>query len=208
MGDTSNRYWPICISLALALTTFAVFWQVREHEFIDFDDDLYVTNNSNVQAGLTAQGIKWAFTTAHAYNWHPLVWISHMLDCRLYGINPAGHHFTVESVAWVSERKDVLSTFFWLLTMWLYVRYVRHPCFITYPHPGADLALWQILASALLLLCISVGVIRLSRSHRWLIVGWPWYLGTLLPVIGLMKRQKQSAKRINLLFLTAILGGL
>jgi len=171
MDKPSEKYRVLLVYLALALTTLVVYWQVRNHDFIGFDDDLYVTENKNVQAGLTWRGIKWAFTTSHAYNWHPLTWISHMLDCQLYGLNPAGHHLTnvlfhiantlllfavlkritaslwrsafvaalfalhplhVESVAWVSERKDVLSTFFWILTMWLYIRYTRRPRFTTY----------------------------------------------------------------------------
>jgi len=156
MDRPSDKYWVPLVYLALALTTLLAYWQVRDHDFIDFDDDLYVTENASVQAGLTAQAVKWAFTTTQAYNWHPLTWLSHMLDCHLYGLDPAGHHFSsvvlhiantlllllvlrqmtgslwrsafvaalfalhplhVESVAWVSERKDVLSTFFWILTM-------------------------------------------------------------------------------------------
>src|SRR5262249_49348239 len=120
----------------------------------------------HVQNGLTWDSLRWAFTTAHAYNWHPLTWLSHMADCELYGLNPAGHHLTslllhaansvlvflllrrmtgaqwrsafaaalfalhplrVESVAWIAERKDVLSTFFWALTIWAYVRYTEKP---------------------------------------------------------------------------------
>jgi tetratricopeptide (TPR) repeat protein len=335
------------VSVFLVVLTFAAYWQVFYSDFIDFDDDLYVTENSNVQAGLTWQGIKWAFTTTHAYNWHPLVWLSHMLDCQLYNLNPVGHHFTnllfhiantlllflvfksmtgrlwpsafvaalfalhplhVESVAWVSERKDVLSTFFWLLTIHLYVRYVRRPKFVTYmpvvlalvlglmakqmlvtlpfvlllldywplqrfpqsqqkrrrskgisgtasfsycfaekipllilcliaslivlliqsevtlvktaamipikyrlgnaliayakyitkmfwpvnlgilyPHPIKNIVLWQVLAAASALSAISFLVVRARRSHKWLIVGWFWFLGTLVPVIGLVQ---------------------
>jgi hypothetical protein len=361
MSSTSKKY-VLLICLALALTTLAVFVQVRKHDFIDFDDNLYVTDNSTVQEGLTFKGIKWAFTTTHAYNWHPLVWLSHMLDCRLYGLNPAGHHLTsvffhiantvllflvfwrmttrlwpsafvaalfalhplhIESVAWVSERKDVLSTFFWLLTMWLYIRYTSRPRFATYlpvmlalalgliakqmlvtlpfvlllmdywplqrftlapavtqqkrrgrksvirktspgpsstikafsnssffrcfvekipllmlsaiasliifliqseatlvkkiplgyrlgnalvacakyigkmfwplnlgilyQHPQTNLPLWHAFAAGCLLVCISIAVIRFSHNRRWLIVGWLWFIGTLVPVIGLIQ---------------------
>ena len=150
------------IGLCLTVVILAVFWQVRSHEFINFDDNEYVTNNPNVKAGLTLKSASWAFVAMHSNNWHPLTWLSHMLDCELYGLNPGGHHLTnllfhiantlllflvlnrmtgalwrssfvaalfalhplhVESVAWVAERKDVLSTFFWMLTMWTYVRY-------------------------------------------------------------------------------------
>ena len=154
----------IIICLVLVATTLAVYWQVTNHEFINYDDGLYVTENSHVQAGLTLESIKWAFTTGHAANWHPVTWLSHMLDIELYGLNPMGHHWTnlqfhianslllffilfkmtgalwksafvaalfalhplhVESVAWVAERKDVLSAFFGMLTISAYIMYVK-----------------------------------------------------------------------------------
>jgi protein O-mannosyl-transferase len=148
----------------LALITLAVYLPVLEASFVTFDDTSYLTDNPKVQAGVTWEGARWAFTRSHAANWHPLSWLSHMLDCQLYGLKPAGHHLTsllfhtantlllfgllkrltrafwrsafvaalfalhplhVESVAWVSERKDVLSTFFFLLTLWAYTRYAE-----------------------------------------------------------------------------------
>ncbi len=151
----------LCYGL-LALITVAVYLPVIELSFVTFDDTHYVTNNPKVQAGLSWDSIRWAFTRAHAANWHPLTWLSHMLDCELYGLKPAGHHLTnlllhtantlllfgllkrltgafwrsalvaalfalhplhVESVAWVAERKDVLSTLFFMLTLWAYVLY-------------------------------------------------------------------------------------
>jgi len=151
-----NRRREIIVCLVLIAANLVIYWQITNHEFINYDDGLYVTENSHVQAGLTFESIKWAFTTCHASNWHPLTWISHMLDCELYGLNPMGHHWTnllfhmantlllffilqkmtgaiwksafvaalfalhplhVESVAWVSERKDVLSVFFGMLTI-------------------------------------------------------------------------------------------
>lgn len=159
----------ICLFLVMAI--LFVYWQVRNHDFINFDDDLYVTINPHVQAGLTLDSITWAFTSTHASNWHPLTWLSHMLDCQIYGMNPGQHHLTnvlfhilntlllffvfkrmtqdlwqsgfvaalfalhplhVESVAWLAERKDVLSTFFWILTLWSYVRYVERSDFNRY----------------------------------------------------------------------------
>jgi tetratricopeptide (TPR) repeat protein len=158
-----NREIVVCLFLIIA--TSAVYWPVRNHEFV-FDDGQYVTDNQYVQRGLNRQSIIWAFTTTYAANYHPLTWLSHMLDCELFGVNPGRHHLInvllhtanalllflflraitgalwrsglvaalfalhplhVESVAWVAERKDVLSTFFWMLTMWGYVWYVRHP---------------------------------------------------------------------------------
>jgi tetratricopeptide (TPR) repeat protein len=155
---------PIC--LVLIITTLAVFWQLKDHEFINFDDPLYVTENLHIQGGITLKGVTWAFTTFHAGNWHPLTWLSHMLDVQFFGLKAGWHHLMnllfhiastlllflvlhrmtkalwqsafvaalfalhplhVESVAWVSERKDVLSTFFWMLTMGAYVFYVEKP---------------------------------------------------------------------------------
>ncbi len=334
--------------------TFAVFWEVRNHDFLYYDDNVYVTENYHVQAGLTLKGIIWAFTATHASNWHPLTWLSHMLDCELYSLKPAGHHVTgllihtvnalllfvllrrmtgafwrsalvatlfalhplhVESVVWVAERKDVLSTFFWMFTMWAYVRYVESPrsrkyvlvlvffafglaakpmlvtlpfvlllmdywplrrfqfsraepqshkpmnrvrdlsillhvawekvpffvlsalssvvtvlaqqsggaltpldklpldvrivnalvsyvgyiakmiwpvhLAVIYPHPGM-LPVWQALAASVLLVSISVVVIRAARAYPYLPVGWLWYLGTLVPVIGVVQVGKQS----------------
>jgi len=156
---------PLALILIVAVTV-AVYWPVLHNGFIDFDDDDYVTVNMAVRQGLTLKGLVWAFSTFHAANWHPLTWLSHMLDVELYGLNPAGHHATsllihtvnavllcgllyrltgfvgrsmvvallfaihplhVESVAWVAERKDVLSTLFWFLTMWAYIWYVHKP---------------------------------------------------------------------------------
>jgi len=82
------------ICLALALVTTALYWPVTHHNFVNFDDDDYITNNSHVQAGLTWAGVMWAFQSGAAANWHPLTWLSHMLDCQLYGLNPGGHHST------------------------------------------------------------------------------------------------------------------
>ncbi len=349
----------LAICLFLTVATLSTFWQGRNHEFVVYDDLLYVVENSHVQAGLTWKGITWAFTTNHASNWHPLTWLSHMLDCHIYGLNPGGHHFTnillhvlnglmvflvlrqmsrglwqsafvaalfalhplhVESVAWVSERKDVLSTFFWMLTMWSYVRYVQRPSparyvlvlsafafglmskpmlvtlpfvlllidywplgrfqmglsndadvrkkdkpdtlsrekspflhlvwektplfvlailssiitivaqnqggavkslevfplmtrvanalvsylgyigkmiwphglAVLYPHPGNSLSLWQPVGAGLFLLGISFGAIRVARTCPYIPVGLLWYVGTLVPVIGLVQIGNQS----------------
>jgi len=154
----------ICVLLAAA-TLFA-YWEVQSFPFILFDDPLYILDNRVVKEGLTARGLSWAFTSFSAANWHPLTWISHMVDVEVFRFNPAGHHWTsvvihaangvllflvlramtqctwpsafvsalfalhplhVESVAWVSERKDVFSAFFWFAAMGAYLRYVRKP---------------------------------------------------------------------------------
>ena len=160
-----NDRWTIpgvCIFLAAII--WVVFGQTLGHEFVNYDDDLYVYENPAVTRGLTLQGIIWAFTHVHCSNWHPLTWVSHMLDCQFYGLSPGGHHLTnilfhtataillflilrqmtgalwrsafvaavfaihplrVESVAWVAERKDVLSGLFFMLTIGAYARYAQ-----------------------------------------------------------------------------------
>ena len=340
--STRRHRLQFVVSLFLLMATIAVFWQVRGHDFVSYDDNLYVTQNPHVQSGLTADSVIWAFTSGQASNWHPLTWLSHMLDYELYGLDPKGHHLTnlllhaantallflvlswmtdalwepaavaalfalhplhIESVAWVAERKDVLSTFFWIITMFAYVRYVRSPgyrsylllvlvfalglmakpmlvtlpfvlllldywplrrlsigvsssnnnlkrpwrlirekiplltlaagsCLVTllvqragpalqsleqfslqdrlanalvsyvkymakmiwpgrlavyYPHPLDHLPAWQIAGAILLLASMTLLVVRKARSHPYLIVGWLWFLGTLVPVIGIVQ---------------------
>jgi Flp pilus assembly protein TadD len=165
----------LALALALVAATVGVFRQVSGFEFITYDDNVYVTENSQVGAGLSLTSLVWAFGL-HECNWHPLTWLSLMLDVELWGLHPAGFHLVnlalhianvlllffvlrrltgcdyrsafvamlfaihplhVESVAWVAERKDVLSTLFWFLTMHAYVSYVRRP---SVPRYGATLA--------------------------------------------------------------------
>lgn len=162
----NTRWMVLGVCLFLAAITWLVFGQTLGHEFVNYDDDDYVVKNAQVSRGLTLDGISWAFTHVHSSNWHPLTWISHMLDCQIYGLNPGGHHLSnvllhaataillffvlrqmtatfwrsafvaalfaihplrVESVAWVAERKDILSGLFFMLTLGAYVRYARAP---------------------------------------------------------------------------------
>ena len=162
----TNLSLKFIICVFLVISTLAVYWQVQDHEFVNYDDDVYITENGHVHVGLTGESIVWAFTTSYASNWHPMTWLSHMLDYELYGDLPKGHlltnvllHITnalllfmvlfrltgaiwqsafvavlfalhplnVGSVAWAAERKNVLSTLFWLLTMWVYISYVNNP---------------------------------------------------------------------------------
>ena len=150
--------------LLLVAATLGVYWPALHNGFVNLDDNLYVTANPEVLAGLTTNGLGWAFTNVHTALWCPLTWLSHMLDCQLFGLNPAGHHATslvlhaansvlvflvlkrmtgafwrsalvgglfavhplrVESVAWVAERKDVLSALFGLLALSAYARYAE-----------------------------------------------------------------------------------
>jgi protein O-mannosyl-transferase len=332
------------IAIALALVTLAVFCPVTGFQFVNYDDTDFVTANPHVQAGLTAEGFRWAWRSEVARNWHPVTMISHMLDCQLFGVKPwwphlvnvllhaanaallfgllrrmtgavwrsaaaaalfALHPLHVESVAWVSERKDVLSTLFWLLTTWAYVRFVEEfkvqsskfkvfyglsllffalglmskPMLVTLPFtlllldywplqrmiPGApfwrlvaekipffalsavscvvtyrvqqqggsvlglqyfplgarlgnalisyvryvekmfwprhlaalylrtgEWPWWLVALAALLLLAVSALVLMQRRRRPYLAVGWFWYLGTLVPVIGLVQVGMQA----------------
>jgi protein O-mannosyl-transferase len=164
--STSPEKRPIILCLLLVVATLALYNSVSHYPFVNFDDNHYVTENLHVRAGLTWDTITWAFGSLEEYNWHPLTWISHALDCQLFGLNPAGHHYTnvllhavnavllflllqratgftwrslmvaalfafhpinVESVAWISERKNVLSMLFFLLALGAYGWYVRKP---------------------------------------------------------------------------------
>ena len=319
------------LALLLVVGTLLVYWPARQFEFTNYDDEDYVYRNPTVMKGLTAEGVRWAFTTGHMANWHPLTWLSHMLDCQLWGVKPGPHHMTsvllhalatmalffglrrmtkstgrsamvaalfalhplhVESVAWVAERKDVLSGLFWMLTMWAYVWYAERPgalryasvltafalglmakpmlvtlpcvlllldywplnrrlrwlekaplfalsvassvatfivqreggavfafaeklsigarvanAFIAYvsylakmilpeelavlyPHPG-HWPMWQVAGAVVILLAITVGVLVLGKARPYLLTGWLWYLGTLVPVIGLVQVGEQ-----------------
>ena len=171
MTEARPKNYFALICLVLALGTTALYWPITSHPFIIFDDEEYVTANAHVTSGLSWENFRWAFEGAHAANWHPLTWLSHQLDCTLFGLNAGGHHLVnllfhvantlllfvflrgatgavwrsalvaalfawhplhVESVAWASERKDVLSTFFWLLTLMAYVRYARNRNWFVY----------------------------------------------------------------------------
>jgi tetratricopeptide (TPR) repeat protein len=350
VNTPANPRRSAVVSALLAGLTVLLYWRVRGHEFLDFDDNLYVTENPQVPYGLTPNGILWAFTSGgYASNWHPLTWLSHMLDVSLFGLNSGAHHLVnvvlhafntmillkllerltgafwrsamvaalfawhplhVESVAWLAERKDVLSTLFWLLTMWQYCRYTERPdragmwrvavCFalgllakpmlVTLPcvlllldlwplkriqpwcqetgkwqldwplvrplvveklplfalvagaclvtfyaqqtggsvaqvqhhsllnrlvnvvdayavylvkmlwpmklavfYPLApDWPLWEVIGAAVLLVGVSVAAFRLAPQKPYLLFGWLWYLGTLVPVIGFVQVGAQA----------------
>ena len=329
-GSTSRaRQFTICAAITILI--WIVFGQTLGHDFINYDDKVYVYGNSLVRSGLSLHSLSAAFVDRQTRNWHPLTIISHMIDCQIFDLRAGGHHFTnvllhtiatlllfvwlckvsghlwssafvaalfaihplrVESVAWIAERKDVLSDVFFFLTLLAYVRYSRSPrpgryllmsilfacglmskpmlvttpavlllldywplkrltdlksfwrlaaekiplfalsavasaiavklqvqspssvqlpflwrfenavvTYLTYiwqifwptnlalfyPHPDNRLPLWQVLLAAAILIAISIIAYASRRARPYLLVGWLWYLGMLLPVIGIIE---------------------
>jgi len=331
---------PLLLAAALAFLTLFAYLPVLDNGFVLLDDGLYVTRNAWVLKGITAAGLSRVWSANVANNWHPLTMLSHMLDCQLWGLEPAGHHLTslllhlanvlllfaglrrmtgalwrsaaaaalfavhplhVESVAWVAERKDVLSVLFWLLAMLCYSRYARQPSAgryllvalamalglmakpmvvtlpfalllldlwplgrlrlvpgwsrrlrqlaieklpllalsaaaslvtlhyqktsvvgleivpwrlrlanaavsyaaylgkawfprhlaVFYPLP-LEISLWKATAAGALIAILTALAIRRARQAPWLLVGWLWFLGTLVPVIGLVQVGRQA----------------
>ena len=166
VGLKQPRWAVVGLCVLLFAITWIVFGQTLHHEFVNYDDPLYVYDNAHVRAGLSWHGIGWAFTHIHSQNWHPLTTISHMLDCQLFGLNPGAQHLVnvfwhsiaavtlfivltqmtgsiwpsafvatvfaihplrVESVAWIAERKDVLSGAFFMVTLFAYFNWTRRP---------------------------------------------------------------------------------
>jgi protein O-mannosyl-transferase len=175
---SSSQHRTLFACAFLVLATLAVYWPARDYKFVAYDDNDYVYENPVVQKGLTMDGVRWAFVDRQANNWHPLTWLSHMLDCQIFGLNAGGPHMVnvafhcanavlvflllqtlmrrgagvsppppdffwrnlfvaalfalhplrVESVAWISERKDVLSAFFGLLALLCYAKYAAGTC--------------------------------------------------------------------------------
>jgi tetratricopeptide (TPR) repeat protein len=335
----TNRRILFFISAAIVTATLVAYEPIRHNGFIDYDDNTYITENPNVKGGITRDSVIWAFTKSYASNWHPLTWLSHMLDCEIYGLNPPGHHVTnvlihtvssvllfwalrkmtgavwpsafvaavfalhplhVESVAWAAERKDVLSGLFWMLTMLAYAHYAERPnfkryvlivlafvmglmskpmvvtlpfvlllldwwpldrlarkatlrhliaekiplfvlsaisCVITviaqqqgkavatlekipladrvanmfasytgyigktlwpnrlsvfYPHPHAGFSDAAVIACTLLLVLITATSIYTGLRRKYIAIGWLWYVGTLVPMIGLVQTGAQA----------------
>jgi Flp pilus assembly protein TadD len=338
MEKTTGKYRVLGIYLLLAGLTFVAYKQVLYHQFTNFDDNVYITENPYIQKGLTFENIRWAFTTGRSSNWHPITWLSHIVDYEMFGLNPWGHHLVnvllhtantlllfgvlnamtgavwqsafvaalfalhplrIESVAWAAERKDVLSGLFFMLTVAAYLHYVRQrgikwylltillfvmglmakPMLVTlpfvlllldywplgrfevnrpaklvrekipffvlsavssvvtffvqqsggavntmkvvtpvtritnamvsymaylekivwpsrlavlYPYSIDGLPVQQVIKAVLLLVGIFLLVIQTFRNHRYLITGWLWYLGILVPVIGLVQVGSQA----------------
>lgn len=223
--DKNKFHVKIGIVLFLILSTLAVYAQVVTHEFIYFDDPEYLVNNTNIHYGINFHSIFWAFTTFHASNWHPLTWLSHLLDVQMFGLNPAGHLATnvvlhtantvllflflsrasgaiwrsamvavlfalhplhVESVAWASERKDVLSAFFWMSTLYLYTRYAEQPGRIRYIMTVISMAL-GLMAKPML---VTLPIIMLLLDY--------WPLGRFASVPGGVGSTRQHMWKLAL----------
>ncbi len=209
-SSRASRVRSAAVALLLAAAALALYWPVRRHPFIFYDDSPYIYGNPRVLAGLTPAGVRWALTSFHAANWHPLTWLSHMADVTLFGLDAGRHHLAgavihaanaallfaalrgmtaalwpsalvaalfavhplhVESVAWAAERKDVLSTFFWLLAILAYVRHARRP------GPGRWAALAALYALALMSKPMTVTLPFVLLLLDW----WPlgrWKTGT------------------------------
>jgi protein O-mannosyl-transferase len=198
--DTAR--YRVLIGIGLSILVLVSYWGVARNQFISFDDPQYVTENPQVLKGLDRESAVWAFTTSQASNWHPLTWLSLLLDRELYGRNAGGYHWTnvilhllaglilflalsrmtaslwrsglvaalflvhplhVESVAWVAERKDVLSGLFWMMGIWCYAGYVERPGPVRY--------LWVVLSLACGLL--SKPMVVTFPFVLLLLDGWP-----------------------------------
>jgi len=197
----------VLVAALLAILTALTFCRAARFDFVTIDDGSYVYNNPYVKTGLSQRNIVWAFTREHSANWHPVTWISHMVDVELFGLKAWGHHLTnvaihianamllylllvsttgfvwrsafvaalfavhplhIESVAWVSERKDVLSTLFWMLTSIAYVRYARKPSVGKYV-PVILLFALGLMAKPML---VSLPIILLLMDYWPLVRGW------------------------------------
>lgn len=181
--DLFDKYGDVLLTTALPILVLAIYAQTIGFGFINLDDNRYVYENAAVKAGLSWDGIKWAFYAFHSANWHPLTWLSHMLDIKMFGLNAGGHHAVnvvlhmansalafavfrkmtgclwrsfiiaalfavhpahIESVAWISERKDVLSTCFWFLTMFAYLRWNEEGSVLRSPYYFATILLFAL----------------------------------------------------------------
>jgi len=219
----------LAIYTILAIITFAAFWQVDQFEFINFDDNVYVSENVVVQSGLTQEGFFWAFGTKYFGLWNPLVWLSFMADYEFYGLHAGGYHVTnlilhilstlllfrlfstmtgeiwksafvaaffalhplhVESVAWVSERKDVLSAFFWMLTLCLYVFYtekqsIKRYLLVVFSFVLALLSKPMVVTLPVIMILLDYWPLKRFENQKGLSDTIVWQLREKLPLLAL-----------------------
>jgi len=204
--------YEVWVCLFLVLITLSSYWQVRHYDFINFDDNLYVYDNLHIRSGMTQESLVWSFNFQEKDKnyWHPLTWLSHMLDVELYGLDPGRHHLTnvlchtvntlllfialnwmtgtiwrsavvaalfglhplnVESVVWIAERKSVLSTFFWMLTLLAYLYYTRRTSFLRYFAVCSSFALGLLAKPMLVTLPFVLMLLDYWPLQRWCIAG-------------------------------------
>jgi len=232
---TAPRRIPVwLLAVLLVLATIALYWPATRCDFINFDDPDYVTANPHVQGSLNWESVKWAFLNPVCINWHPLTVMSHMLDCRLFGLNPWGHHLVnvlfhslnaalvfaflrqltgatwrsllvaalfafhplrVESVAWVAERKDVLSGFFGLLALIFYSRYARKRLTVASREPKARIAPALDPQPATLDYMLTLFFLTLGLLSKPMLVTWPFVM-LLLDYWPLERFHPRSAWRL------------
>jgi len=250
IGLITYRKKIIIVILALVIMNLVIYWQVRNFNFINYDDNLYVTQNPKIQSGVTCQSVMYAFTDIHTGNWHPLTMFSHTLDWQLFGEKAGGHHWTnliihifntillflllntmtgsiwrsamvaslfaihpinVESVAWVAERKNLLSTFFCFLTMLFYVWYVLKPGWKRYLPVFLCFALGLMSKSMLVTLPFVLLLIDYWPLNRTVIGAQKDHQAALLPSFrggaGKVKLSFLIWEKIPLFVLTAVIIG-
>jgi hypothetical protein len=215
------------VCLALVAVTLAVYWPVRSCDFVNYDDDAYVTANAAVLEGLSGETLAWAFRTdtTVASNWHPVTMLSHLADVSLFGLDPAGHHLTsllwhalnvvllllllrsatgslwcsacvaalfalhplnVQTVAWISERKSVVSTFFWLAALWTYMGYARSGARSRLIATGALLTLGLMAKSMLVTLPCVLLLLDVWPLDRVARLGWRRLVLEKLPLFAIV----------------------
>ncbi len=219
--------------LVLTVLTFAVYWQVNQFDFVNFDDYHYIKHNIHVQSDITINSIYWAFSTKYFGLWNPLVWLSFMFDYKIFGLNAAGYHINnlilhilstlllfllfnrmtksiwksafvatlfalhplhVESVAWISERKDVLSTFFWILTLCLYAYYTENPCtkrylFVLFAFIAALLSKPMVVTLPVMMILLDYWPLKRFETHKNNLMLWqlkekiPFFILSIILII-------------------------
>lgn len=231
----------LAIGLGLIVTVVALYGRVADHGFVNFDDFKYIVENPHVRQGLSWDGLKWAFTSVYLGNWHPLTWLSHMIDVQIFGLAPGAHHLVnltlhaanalllllairfltgevwpsaavavlfaihplrVESVAWASERKDLLAGLFWMLTMLAYAAYTRKPSLGRYGLVLVAFALGLLAKPMLVTLPFVLLLLDLWPLGRW----HPWTPSSPHP--GRTTWARLAIEKTPLLLLAAVSAGL
>src|SRR5262249_29196684 len=235
----------LLVILALAALTLTAHWRVFQCDFVNYDDNDYVTANPLVQAGLTKEGLAWAWGQLHGERtyWHPITWMSHMLDCQVFGLKPAGHHgmnllfhalnvvlvflvlermtgarwrsalvaalwavhpINVDTVAWISERKNLLSAMFWLLAMAAYARYAAKPSLGRYGLVFLAMALGLMCKPVLVTLPCAMLLLDFWPLQRWRPMAAPGSAGAAPPPFAPASFTWLCVEKLPLLVLSSV----